>query len=559
MYFSSAFTFGEKVQIFFYDLKKASKRVHCAASEEILKDLNGKDREYVENVLGEIKNGKCKDDKISARDRKILIEIIENRLAEMENPTEPEDAEKLAEEIKAQMEKNKEKEKKSKKNSKEEKAENESKKEEETSEEETKEETKEEPKEEKKEEELELVEAEIVDNPTSAASTCGPRVEDAPVGVDFSGLGGFPVENGFYNERTKRIEPDYIKQEVVPNPAVQPPVWTPDMSQMTQPMPPQQYQQIVNPTATNVPNFGMHKVDNPIKPKPPVPEKAREDSAETEGLEKINVETEGSGEPELHPNEAIQNPIPQVKPEDAYVPLNPVFDNSKLTSMPNRQYLAKIEEIGLNCGYQIQMVENETTKLIYCYVFADGSNKPSPNKSFTIDPGMICDARAKMYPFVAAEGYENFNPYPVLIPVKDKNAKSKSKNEFNKKLFEGMIVGGADNIANQRQMFRNDIFELNKFMAVITIPRKNMDAETRKKIEDRLIAAMKAGVFNAARQYDPKARFRVKDNSFNKKNNTFTLTTKGMRPAFGSNELCNVLIEIDFGTGGETKVTKITA
>ena len=552
MYFSSAFTFGEKVQIFFYDLKKASKRVHCAASEEILKDLNGKDREYVENRLGEIKNGKRKDDKISARDRKILIEIIENHLAEMENPTEPEDAEKFAEAIKAQMEKNNEKVKKSKKKEeKKEEAENE----------ETTEVSSEEVKEEKPEEkeEVEVVEAEIVDGATSAASTCGPRVEDAPIGVNFSGLGGFPVENGFYNEFTKRIEPDNIQQEVVPDPTAQPPVWSPDMSQMAQPMPPQQYQQIVNPTATNVPNFGMHKVDNP-KPKPPVVQKAKEDTnVETEGLDKINVETEGSGEPELHPNEAIQNQIPQVKPEDAYVPLNPIFDNSKLTSMPNRQYLAKIEETGLNCGYQIQMVENETTKLIYCYVFADGSNNPSPNKSFTIDPGMICDARAKMYPFVVAEGYETFNPYPVLVPVKDKNAKSKSKNEFNKRLFEDMIVGGADNIANQRQMFRNEIFELNKFMAVITIPRKNMDAETRKKIEDRLIAAMKAGVFNAARQYDPKARFRVMDNSFNKKDNTFTLTTKGMRPAFGSNELCNVLIEIDFGTGGETKVTKITA
>mgnify|MGYP006966756428 FL=1 len=114
MYFSSAFTFGEKVQIFFYDLKKASKRVHCAASEEILKDLNGKDREYVENKLGEIKNGKRKDDKISARDRKILIEIIETHLAEMENPAEPVDEEKLAEDIKNKMNENKEK--KNKKN-----------------------------------------------------------------------------------------------------------------------------------------------------------------------------------------------------------------------------------------------------------------------------------------------------------------------------------------------------------------------------------------------------------------------------------------------------------
>ncbi len=543
MYFSSAFTFGEKVQIFFYDLKKASKRVHCAASEEILKNLNGKDREYVENKLGEIKNGKCKDDKISARDRKILIEIIETHLAEMENPAEPVDEEKLAEDIKNKMNENKEK--KNKKNKKEE----------------TKEEKEEAKEEESEEEKVETVEAEIVDKNTSAASTCGPRVEDAPVGVDFSMFGGFPVGNGFYNESAPQIIPDQIQQEVVPNPVESGnPQWIPDVSPMAQPMPPQQFQPIINPNANHIPNFGMHKVDNAPKPKPPVVQKAPEDTnIETEGLNKIHVDTDGSEVPKLIPNEAIQHPIPPVEPKDAYVPLNPIFDNSKLTNLPNRQYLAKIEETALACGYQIQMVEREDLKLINCYIYAEGADKPSINKNFTIDPGMICDGRAKMYPFTVMTGYEDFNPYPVLIPNGNKNAKSKSKNEFNKKLFEDMIVGGADNITGQRPMIRNDIFELNKYMAVITIPRKNMDAETRKKIEDRLIAAMKAGVFGEAKKYDPKARFRVKDNTYNKKDNTFTLTTKGMRPAFGSNELCNVLIEIEFGPDGKTKLTKMTA
>ena len=632
MYFGTAFTLKERVEIAFYNMQvKSNERIHCAASEQIQKNLNGKSREYVEKKLAEVQKSKMNSIKKEA-----YLDGINRRLAEMEHPEE--EAAEATEVVEAEVVETEAVEAEVV-NAEESKTPAEETVVKETNEEVKSESAKETKKENKhksrnidpltpddiaklrrqsdeinaaveevmKNEANTVVEsAEVSEENTSANSSCGPRVEDAPIGLDFSGIGGFHVNPKIDAENPSvangRLDPRAAQEPRSYNPAFDPKNYSPNaqpgtippsdvMSQfMPQNISPE-YAEQVNPRTVPmqqiINQFVGPKVEVdvqhgpqtqlPVIPMPPVPPqqqmmipqqqmiqpsmiipqqpqpeapKIPEENINID-LHNLDVKTDGSAQPKMLKNEAINNPIPDVDPEEVYQPLTPAFDNSvaiKSAKGSNSKHIAKVEEIALKCGYQIQMVKT-THGMINCYVYKP-DNLNTWSKTFTIDPGMIGDERMKVYPFTCAHGYEQFNPYFFLIPNDKSSVKGKGdKNIVNEPLISAIIIGGADNIpANQRRMFGNTKFELNKFMAVITIPTK-YGKEVRETITRHCVEAMNAGVFAEAKKCDPTARFRF--DKFTDKDN-FTLTTDRMSPEFGSAAICQRLIEIEFKGGNPT-------
>lgn len=298
---------------------------------------------------------------------------------------------------------------------------------------------------------------------------------------------------------------------------------------------------------------GNHKVDNPQPPKPPKI-KAEEDNVNVD-LDAIHVDTNPPKPPKAWP-EAVSNPLPQA--EVVQEPAKPVFDNSQLIN--KYRYLGDIEKIALSHSVQVQFVpraglDGNPNGLISCISYTEPS-KPNPYKGFTIDTGVIIDKRAKVYPGIVAEGYEDMQAYPVLVPKEDKGekGKGKSKNVINEKLFDDIFVGGV-NMLGPRGMYSPEFLELNRCVAMITMPTNNMSGEIRKKVRDRLLAALKAGVFATAFQHEPNSRFMFKN--YDKKTGCFTLTNKGVPYRYGGQYLAKREVEIYFGID-ETRVVPVS-
>ena len=295
------------------------------------------------------------------------------------------------------------------------------------------------------------------------------------------------------------------------------------------------------------PGTGRHKVDTPKPPKVEV-KKAEEDNVNVD-LNNISIETNPPKPPKAWP-ESVSSPLPQAGPVETEVNA-PAFDNSAVTSRQNCRYLKDIENLALECGVQIQMMSRmgpngEDSGLISCIVYTPESYKPNPYKGFTIDTGMIIDRRAKVFPGIVAYGFEDMKAYPVLIPKEDEKG-GKSKNTLNEKLFRDIFTGGVKMLESHRSMYNDDYMILNKYVALITMPTQHMNKETRKAIQDRLMKAMKAGVFKSALEADPGSRFRFKPESYDKKTLSFILTNENTPYRFCGPVSCTKGIEIVFG------------
>lgn len=299
------------------------------------------------------------------------------------------------------------------------------------------------------------------------------------------------------------------------------------------------------------PGQGRHKVDNPVPQKPPV-QKAEADDVNVD-LNVVHVPTNPPKPPKEWPD-AVANPLPQAD----YEPPKPVpaFDNRSL--IERYKYLGDIERIALECGAQVQMIPRATfdgknfSGLISVITYTDGNPKPNPLKGFTIDTGVIIDHRAKVFPAILAEGYEDLQAYPVLIPNEGEKGKGKSKNVINEKLFRDIFIGGMNMLEPKNGMYTPDYLELNKFVAIITMPTNNMNGDTRREMRNRLKAAMNAGVFASALANDPNSRFRI--TGYNKKSKEFTLTNEGVPFRFGGPVLSTKPIKIHFKADGTTTI-----
>lgn len=308
----------------------------------------------------------------------------------------------------------------------------------------------------------------------------------------------------------------------------------------------------VNPNVTNTvtpppPGFGRHKVDQP-KDKKEV-KKADKDNVNVD-LDNINIEANPPKPPKEWPN-SVNSPLPQADPIEP-VPNVPKFDNSAVTSRQNCRYLKDIEKIALDCGVQIQMLSRlgsngEDSGLISCIVYTPESPKPNVFKGFTIDTGVIIDKRAKVFPGIIQFGFEDMPCYPVLIPDPDNKENGKGKNVLNEKLFKDIFIGGVQMLKDERPMYTSEYMDLNKRVALITMPTQHMNRDIRKATQERLMKAMKAGVFDTAIKESPNSRFMFKPGCYDKKKSTFVLTNVGVPCAFCGPVAYSKPIEIVFG------------
>ena len=338
-------------------------------------------------------------------------------------------------------------------------------------------------------------------------------------------------------------------QQQVPQQQVQEPIH-PQVAQYMEDI--KKYEQQVADAQKVTVGKGNHKVDNPQPPKPPKI-KAEEDKVNVE-LDAIHVETAPPKPPKAWPD-AVNNPLPQAEVQQETP--TPVFDNNQLIN--KYRYLGDIEKIALANGVQVQFVarvglDGNPNGLISCISYTEPS-KPNPYKGFTIDTGVIMDKRAKVYPAIIESGYEDLQAYPVLIPKEDKaEGKGKSKNVINEQLFNDIFKGGV-NMLGPRGMYSPEYLELNRCVAMITMPTNNMNADTRKTVRDRLLKAVKAGVFSTAFQHEPNSRFMFKN--YDKKTGCFTLSNKGVPYRYGGHYLATKEVEIYFGID-ETRVVPLS-
>lgn len=308
------------------------------------------------------------------------------------------------------------------------------------------------------------------------------------------------------------------------------------------------------PPTVPQPGQGRHKVDNPEKPKPTI-KKAEEDDV-TVDLDGINIETNPPKPARAMP-EIVTTNIPQADPIEVE-PAIPVFDNSAVTSVKNCRYLKDIERTALECGKQIQMIprmgSNGTPSgLISCIVYSPESPEPSPQKCFTIDTGVIIDRRAKIFPGIIDVGFEDVPAYPILIPKNDdKQDKSKSKNVFNEQMFKDIFIGGIDMLRPERSLYTPAYMKLNQNVALITMPTNNMNKETRKMVQNRLMDAMEAGVFDEVRKVDSYSRFRFAN--YCKEDMSFVLSNAGVPYRFCGPCMNSKEIEIHFDANKTVRI-----
>lgn len=400
-----------------------------------------------------------------------------------------------------------------------------------------------------------------VDAATEAAMSSGNRVEDAhqPGVINL----GFGVVMDTNKMRTPTVDPAVFAQMNANGANPQQNPYFAHMQQAAQPMSanpvfmngmPQQQTFVPPIQAGPIPGQGRHKVDNPPPAKKEV-KKADADNVDVDLSALHGVETNPPKPPKQWPD-SVSAKLPNPGPVEQ-APTMPVFDNTAVTNKPNCRYLAEIEKLALECGVQIQMlqrvgVNGSESGLISCVVYTPESDKPNPYKGFTIDTGMIIDKRAKVFPAILTTGYEDVPAFPVLIPDPNNKEGGKSKNILNVQLFRDIFTGGVQMLNNATSMYTPDFMELNKSIALITMPTQNMNKETRIKVRDRLMAAMKAGVFKEVHKVDEYSRFVFKH--YDKKDNSFVLSNSGVPYRFGGVPQNQKNIEIIFASDGKTRI-----
>lgn len=307
----------------------------------------------------------------------------------------------------------------------------------------------------------------------------------------------------------------------------------------------QQFAQQPNYTQPQQPP--LHRVDAPPKVIQPKPPRAEADQVEVTNM---NV-AQGFVDP-AKKNKVVKDQHPDLiqkeTPHIADVPSEQMYDNTQIiAAVP---FMADIQAIALKHHIQLKMEvlgysmnPSIPTGMILCYAFNDGVNTFNEYKSFTIDPGEIIDRRPKLFKGIMNHGFEDAQAYPVMLTDKT----NKSKNVFNAELFEKIFTGGIG-MLDDKGMYSPQYRALNKFVDLATMPTKLMNGERRKAVQDRLMKAMQAGVFEKAlKEYAPNSRFEFKENSYNKERGFFVLTNFNVPICFNGPVMSTTPIEITFG------------
>lgn len=289
-----------------------------------------------------------------------------------------------------------------------------------------------------------------------------------------------------------------------------------------------------------IPGHGHHKIDNPVKPKPTKPPKSEPENIDISGMpnpstgmevvenKKIDVRTYGG---------LVTDKIPQATDP---IPVMNRFEENNKNFYHDYPYLAEVEKVALDNGYQIGFVVRRDTNLIECHVYTN-EGVLIPGKGFTIDPGMIIDRRKKIFPTID-QFYEGMNAYPLFVNnPNNKDDGKKAGNVLNIEVLTALIIGG-DTAVDTRGMYSEDFRNLNKFVALITIPTDKIQAADRKYIQNRLVDLYKSGVFTDALATVPGSRFRVAE--YNKGSSTILLDTAGVPANFGGQYIPNERVQL---------------
>ena len=285
-----------------------------------------------------------------------------------------------------------------------------------------------------------------------------------------------------------------------------------------------------NQHLNNTPPVGVghHKVDNPPQAKPQKPPKATQDNVDMTGMPdlKNGMEVQKFEKIDARTHGVLEDKISK---EVERVSLKSVFATNEAL-YHDYPYLAEVEKVALDNGYQISFVVRPNTGLIDCNV-ANADGQYIDTKGFVIDPGLIIDRRKKVFPGLQYF-YEGANAYPLFINsnVKDGKKDKKSANIFNEELIKTLIIGGNDAVP-ARGMYTEDFRNLNAIVALITIPTDKNGPSDRTYIQNRLIDLYKSGVFNEALAINPNARFRIMD--YNSSSGTIILDSAGVTKNFG--------------------------
>ena len=397
----------------------------------------------------------------------------------------------------------------------------------------------------------EKIEDPIVGDIDTAAQQAGQRpVQGFSIGGANFDFNMGPVE---------QVEPSIIQNGAAAQQNIfqQPPMRgvTP---QVQQPVMPTQQIPVQQPTMgqqfAQQPNFAqaqqppLHRVDAPPKVIQPKPPRAEADHVEVTDM---NV-AQGFVDPSKR-NKVVKDQHPDLiqkeTPRIADIPSEQMYDNSQIiASVP---FMGEIQAIALKHHIQLKMEilgysmnPSIPTGMILCYAFNDGTNTFNEYKSFTIDPGEIIDRRPKLFKGIMSRGFEDTQAYPVMLTDKA----NKNKNVFNAELFEKIFTGGVG-MLDDKGMYSPHYRTLNKFVDLSTMPTRLMNGERRKAVQDRLMKAMQAGVFEKAlKEYAPNSRFEFKENSYNKERGFFVLTNFNVPICFNGPVMSTTPIEITFGS-----------
>ena len=348
-----------------------------------------------------------------------------------------------------------------------------------------------------------------------------------------------------------------IFQQAQQSPVMQNPAFV-QPNQMMGQQPFMGQQPIVDPTQMNAPTMvgipnmmpqqpPLHRVDAPPKVIQSKPPRAEADNVEVSNTNVAQAFVDPNKRNKVirdqHPD-LIQKDVPHI----ADTPSEQLYDNRELIAA--YPYLGDIQNIALKNHIQLKMQHlgfNANpmlqTGMILCYAFNDGSNTFNEYKSFTIDTGEIIDRRPKLFKGIVASGFEDMQAYSIQLNDKS----NKNQSTFNTELFEKIFVGGTA-MLDDKGMYSPQYRALNKYVDLISMPTKLMNGERRKAVQDRLMKAMNAGVFDKAMQMAPGSRFEFKENSYNKDRGTFVLTNLNVPIAFNAPVTISTPIEITFGS-----------
>lgn len=288
----------------------------------------------------------------------------------------------------------------------------------------------------------------------------------------------------------------------------------------------------VNPVQQGQPfvppvGHGNHRVDYPEKPKPPKGPKSKPDVIDMEGMPDVIEGAEVTHFPKFN---ATTVGVVEDKPSMETEPVSIVnkFKDNNEQYFKEFPFLAEVEKIALDNGYQIGFTVRPT-KLIDCYIYSVSNvNQPIQGKGFTIDPGMIIDRRKKVFAGIR-NFYEGENAYPLFNTGKSENGK-KGSNTLNVELITNLIVGGNMAVQGVRGMYTDDFRNLNKYVALITMPTNKNGPEDRKYMQKRLVDLYKANIYEDVLMGST-ARFRVAE--YIKSSGTILLDTAGVPTNYG--------------------------